>query len=273
MRYNLIALLTDFGTRDNYVGTLKGVIFKINPHAQILDICHEVPPQDIMNAAYLLYASYRYFPKGTIFVVVVDPGVGTRRRAVCVKTKDYLFLAPDNGVLSLTLKILKIEKKIFLTNSRYFLNAVSSTFHARDIFAPVASYLSKGLSLNQLGREIKSIKRINFPKPTVCKDGVLEGEVIHIDRFGNIITNISDKDFEDFQKGISSRSFEIRTGKARIRKISCSYSEVRLGRVLAIFGSTNLLEVSLNQGNASKVLEIYRGDRVILSKDISYGAL
>lgn len=266
MRHNLIALLTDFGTRDNYVGTLKGVIFKINPHIQIVDICHDIPPQDIMNAAYLLYASYRYFPKGTIFVVVVDPGVGTKRRAICVKTGDYLFLAPDNGVLSFALNNLKIKKIIELTNSRYFLSTVSSTFHARDIFAPVAAHISLGLRLNQLGKELKSIKRINFPKPKLRKDGILEGKVIHIDRFGNIITNVSCKDFEDFQKRISGGSFEIRVRETSIKRISCSYSEGRPGQALSLFGSTNFLEISLNQDNAAKRLKVKRGDGVILTR-------
>lgn len=265
MKHNPIALLTDFGTQDYYAGTMKGVILKINPHTQIVDISHEVPPQDIMDGAYFLYASYQYFPKGTIFVVVVDPGVGTERKIICVKTQDYIFLAPDNGVLTFALNNSKIEKKIFVTNSRYFLNTVSSTFHARDIFAPVAAHISLGLNLNQLGREINSIERINFPKPTLHKN-TLEGKIIYIDRFGNIVTNISKKDFENFRKKILSKSFEIKIENRHIRKISCSYSEARLGRVLAIFGSTNLLEVSINQGNAAKILKVKRGDRITLTR-------
>ncbi|HHT9159902.1 MAG TPA: SAM hydrolase/SAM-dependent halogenase family protein, partial [Candidatus Brocadiaceae bacterium] len=187
----VITLLTDFGNQDAYVGVMKGVITGINPLANIIDICHNIPPQDVFNAAYLLYTSYKYFPRGTIHVAVVDPGVGSRRDIVCVVTKDYFFLVPDNGILSFIIQDEKPKSIFRITNSKYFLPSPSNTFHGRDVFAPVSAHLSLGAKLRQLGIKINQLKQLDIPKPDYKKTGQLEGQVIYIDRFGNLISNIT----------------------------------------------------------------------------------
>ncbi|MEK6559083.1 MAG: SAM-dependent chlorinase/fluorinase, partial [Planctomycetota bacterium] len=203
----VMTLLTDFGNQDAYVGVMKGVITGINPLANIIDICHNIPPQDVFNAAYLLYTSYKYFPRGTIHVAVVDPGVGTERNIVCVKTKDYFFLVPDNGLLSFIVQEEKPKVIVRLTNDRYFLPSPSNTFHGRDIFAPAAAYLSLGVKLRQLGIKINQLKQLDIPKPDYKKTGQLEGQIIYIDRFGNLITNIKK---EYLVKGVGGQKSEDR---------------------------------------------------------------
>ncbi|HLG30718.1 MAG TPA: SAM-dependent chlorinase/fluorinase, partial [Candidatus Brocadiales bacterium] len=187
---HVITLLTDFGTKDSYVGIMKGIISGINPDANIIDLCHEIGRQDIFEGAYVLYSSYKFFPAGTIHVAVVDPGVGTKRKIICAKIRDYLFLAPDNGILSLVLTDEKPRLIIEVTNKKHFLPEISNTFHGRDIFAPVAAYLSRGINPLKLGKRLTKIKRIELPHPDASKQGVLKGKVIYIDVFGNLITNI-----------------------------------------------------------------------------------
>ena len=164
-RPRVITLLTDFGNQDAYVGIMKGVIAGINPFANIIDICHNIPPQDIFKAAYLLYTSYKYFPRKTIHVAVVDPGVGSRRDIVCVETKDYFFLVPDNGLLSFILQQERPKSIFRVTNSKYLLPSPSSTFHGRDVFAPVAAHLSLGVKPRQLGIKINQLEQLDIPKP------------------------------------------------------------------------------------------------------------
>ena len=186
----VITLLTDFGNQDAYVGIMKGVIAGINPFANIVDICHSISPQDIFSGAYLLYTSYKYFPRKTIHVVVVDPGVGSRRNIICVETKNYFFLAPDNGILSFIVQEERLKSIIRVTNSKYFLPSLSSTFHGRDVFAPVAAHLSLGVRSQKMGIKINQLKQLDMPKPVHKKTGQVEGQIIYIDRFGNLITNI-----------------------------------------------------------------------------------
>src|SRR5215469_2500753 len=164
-RTNIISLTTDFGMRDWFVGTMKGVIFTINPRANIVDITHEIPPGDIRTGAFALMASWRYFPKGTVHVAVVDPGVGSRRQAIAVQTQNGVFIGPDNGVLSWALKGEKIKTIRLLENSKYFLDSISRTFHGRDIFAPVAAHVSRGLPVQRLGTELKDFRRLPWPLP------------------------------------------------------------------------------------------------------------
>ncbi len=189
-RQRVITLLTDFGYQDAYVGIMKGVIAGINPLANIIDICHNVPPQDIFNGAYLLYTAYKYFPKDTIHVAIVDPGVGSKRDIVCIKTKDSFFLVPNNGILSFIVQEEKPNGIFRVTNNKYFLPTTSNTFHGRDIFAPVAAHLSLGIKPQLLGIKINQLTLLDIPKPTSKKTGLLEGQIIYIDRFGNLITNI-----------------------------------------------------------------------------------
>lgn len=256
---SLIVLLTDFGLEDEYVGTMKGVITGINPKAQIFDLCHNVAPQDIFEGAYILYSSYKYFPPKTVFVVVVDPGVGSERRIICLRTKSHTFLAPNNGILGL---VLTKERPTFLvdvSNKKYFLPEVSATFHGRDIFAPVAAHLSLGLNPSKLGERLEKIKEIALPRPMQLPGGILRGEVIHVDRFGNLITNIN----HGLVSGIPE-ILSITVGDNKIYRLSRSYQDGRPGDLLALFGSSGHLEIAINQGSAKERLNVSRGEKVTI---------
>ena len=288
----VMTLLTDFGNQDAYVGVMKGVITGINPLANIIDICHNIPPQDVFNAAYLLYTSYKYFPKKTIHVAVVDPGVGSRRDIVCVETKDYFFLVPDNGLLSFIVQEEKPKVIVRLANDRYFLPSPSNTFHGRDVFAPAAAYLSLGVKLRQLGIKIDQLEQLEIPKPVPKKAGQVEGQIIYIDRFGNIITNItrehlmqhdhSQSLFKTQMKEITLpislpsqggdeggvkinlKCLETTIGKKKIIGLSETYTDVKAGEPLVLIGSAGFLEVSINQGNAQKYFKADKGSKIIV---------
>ncbi|MDR4505590.1 MAG: SAM-dependent chlorinase/fluorinase [Candidatus Scalindua sp.] len=257
-----ITLITDFGLQDGYVGVMKGIITGINPSANIIDISNMIENQNIFQAAYILNSSYKYFPKGTIHIVVVDPGVGSERKILCLKTDDYLFLAPDNGALSFVTTDTKSFSFTSVTNKEFFLTEPSNTFHGRDIFAPVAAYLSKGTNHQKLGEKIDKIRKIDLPKPIRSPGGTLTGEVIYVDHFGNLITNITSKIINRMQ--VKSQKLSIIAGEKRIDKISTSYTDVKEKEVLAIIGSTGFLEISVNQGNAENILALQKGDKLIL---------
>jgi len=257
----VIGLLTDFGLRDNFVGVMKGVIYRINPQAKIVDLCHEIESHNIQDAAFLLQSSYPYFPQGTVFLVVVDPGVGSERKSVIVQTEKYFFVAPDNGVLSF-LKEKDIKRIIQIANEDYFLKPVSHTFHGRDIFAPVAAHLSRGEKVEKFGTTIKEIKKLKIPSPQVKKN-CLMGEVMYVDRFGNLITNISQDAFLRFIEG---KKFQIVVGKIKISKISSFYQEGKEGLTIAIFGSFRNLEISLYRDDASRLLNLHKGSKIYVQK-------
>jgi len=254
---NLIALLTDFGTDDNFVGVMKGVIYNINPEARIVDLCHNIKPQNVREAMFLLSYSYKYFPEKTIFAVVVDPGVGSNRKILVVKTKKYFFVAPDNGVLSFLSKN-EIEKIINVKEEKYFLKPLSNTFHGRDIFSPVSAYISKGERIENFGNEIKNIKSIKLPEPIIRKNSLI-GEVIYIDRFGNLITNIDRKTFEGFVK---NHKFEIQIKNQKIKRISSSYTESKNKKPIAIFNSFDKIEISIYQTDTSKYIRAKEGTKI-----------
>lgn len=256
-----ITLITDFGLQDGYAGVMKGIITGINPSANIIDISNMIEAQNIFQAAYVLNSSYKYFPKGTIHIVVVDPGVGSERKIVCLKTDKYLFLAPDNGVLSFitTNNSFSVTS---VTNKEFFFTEPSNTFHGRDIFAPVAAYLSKGINHQKLGEKIDTIRKIDLPKPIRSPGGSLTGEVIYVDHFGNLITNITSKIINRMQDKFQKLS--IIAGEKRINKISTSYTDVKEKDVLAIIGSTGFLEISVNQASAKNILQLQRGDKLVL---------
>ncbi|MCE2393645.1 SAM-dependent chlorinase/fluorinase [Candidatus Poribacteria bacterium] len=256
----MITLMTDFGTSDHYVGVMKGVILNINPQVEIVDITHTVPPQDVHAAAFLIDSAYRYFPTGTIHVIVVDPGVGSGRRAIVCRTKTAYFVCPDNGILT---HILRNEERIHtvaVKNSAYFLPQVSNTFHGRDIFAPIAAHLSHGIGIDKLGSPVAESVQLPIPKPQVT-DNTIIGQVIWIDAFGNLITNISQEILESLE---GRDSVVIRAGSTEIDHFNRSYAESAVGDALAIVGSFNRLEISINQGNAAQVLGLQRGDRVTI---------
>ena len=288
-RPRVITLLTDFGNQDAYVGIVKGVIAGINPFANIVDICHSIPPQDIFSSAYLLYSSYKYFPRKTIHVAVVDPGVGSRRDIVCVETKDCFFLVPDNGILGFIIQNEKPKSIFRVTNNKYFLPSPSNTFHGRDVFAPVAAHLSLGVKPQQLGIKIDQLEQLNIPKPVRKKTGRVEGQIIYIDRFGNLITNIKKEylikgvggqESEDRSQKLENRIKQRKTtlkelfslcntietviGRKKVVGLSNTYLDVNAGEPLVLFGSAGFLEVSINQGNAQRYFKADKGSKIII---------
>lgn len=253
-----ITLLTDFGTQDVYAGVMRGVIFNLAPNARIVDLTHEVRPQGVADAAFLLDGAAPYFPWGTIHVAVVDPGVGTQRRILCVRTSRATYLAPDNGLLTRVLERESAARIVSVTNRDYFLPEVSNTFHGRDIFAPVAAHLARGLDPIRLGPEISSIRPLTLPRTFEAEPGVLSGEVIYIDRFGNLVTNVATAALPEIVS-LNLRDVSIRGPVCR------SYAEREEGELLIVGGSSGLLEVSVNRGSAQERLQSRRGDPVRVS--------
>lgn len=259
---SVISLITDFGLRDNFVGVMKAVILKINPGVQLIDICHNIKPQDILEAAFLLKGSYGFFPFGTIHLVVVDPGVGSKRKKILVETKNYLFVAPDNGVLSLVLEDEVPVKIIEITNEKYFLKPVSHTFHGRDIFAPVAAYISKQAPIDDFGPRMNSYETLRFPEVKITSKSLC-GEIIHIDHFGNLISNIDKDTLEDF---IKTKKFRIWIEGKTIDKLSRSYREGRNLKPLALIDSFNFLEIAVNRASARDLVGADKGTAIKVTK-------
>lgn len=271
---NFITLLTDFGLTDTYVGVMKGVVASINPAARIIDLSHNIKPQDIREAAFLLAGSFSYFPPGTIHVVVVDPTVGSERPALCVQSGGYFFIGPDNGVTSIACYRAGRPKIFGIENEDYFLKDPSHTFHGRDIFAPAAAHLSAGIPIELMGQRMRSMKRIRQPRPKIeiTKRPVqskVRGQVVHIDKFGNLITNITEKDIQEAFSGAAKEKLLVLCGEHKIKGLSSTYSNVSLGEPLALFGSYALLEVSVREGDASNILSIKRGDPVTILSQAS----
>lgn len=261
-RKSTITLITDFGLQDGYVGVMKGVMVDINPSVNIIDISNSISAQDIFQAACVLNHSYKFFPKGTIHVVVVDPGVGSERKILCLKTEGYLFLAPDNGVLSFVIANEESTSIREVTNDKLFLPILSNTFHGRDIFAPVAAHLSKGVNYKELGERVDKINEIILPKPILSPNGKLTAEIIYVDSFGNLVTNVN-KEVIDRMK-IGTERVSIAMGRRRINGICSSYTDVGDNEALAIFGSSGYLEISVNRGSAGDVLKLKKGDKLVL---------
>jgi len=257
---SLITLTTDFGLRDWFVGTMKGVIAGIAPRASVIDLTHDIPPGDIQSGAFALAAGCRYFPKGTVHVAVVDPGVGSRRRAIAVKTTNYLFVGPDNGVLSFALRKQRIKNIRLIENQDLFLHPVSRTFHGRDIFSPVAAHLSAGLPFSKLGPVLEKYTQLSWPEPRFGKARV-EGEVIYLDRFGNAITNL---DAESLRT-LDAASLEVHTLGRCLCPIAEFYQAVPAGKPVAVIGSSGLLELAVNGGSAKKILRLKIGTPITVS--------
>ncbi|HEX8287691.1 MAG TPA: SAM-dependent chlorinase/fluorinase [Pyrinomonadaceae bacterium] len=253
---SVIALLTDFGTADYYVGAMKGVILSINSVARVVDITHEVSPQDIASASFILRACYGNFPQKTIFVAIVDPGVGSPRKAILVETEDYFFIAPDNGLLSFVFNEKKIFRVFELTNEKFFLPRFSSTFHGRDIFAPCAAYLSNGTEPEEFGNEIKDFVCYQELKPQTSDENEIEATIINIDRFGNIVTNIKQENApNDFVLSIDGNIIE---------KLYEYYSEAIDSEAFMIWGSAGYLEISVFKDSAAKKLAAQTGQKIKL---------
>jgi S-adenosyl-L-methionine hydrolase (adenosine-forming) len=256
-----ITLTTDFGTNDHFVGVMKGVILDIVPEAQIVDICHAVQAFDVLDGALTISQAYSYFPTRTIHVVVVDPGVGTARRPIIASSDKYHFVAPDNGVLSL---VYAREERVHVrhvTSEHYFLQPVSSTFHARDIFAPVAAYLAKEVESQKFGDEVEEYVRFNAPKPKAIDQNRLRGVVLKIDRFGNLITNITPQDAPMlFIEG--AKRFKISVGSREVTELHNAYAEGSPGEVFGILGSMGFLEIAANRGAAAQLTGAGKGTDV-----------
>lgn len=254
----IITLLTDFGTKDYFVGAMKGVILSINENIDIVDITHEIPAQDIRSAAFTLKNYYRHFRQGTIHVSVVDPGVGSHRRAVLVETDDYCFIAPDNGLLSFVLAEQKNYRAFELNNEEFFHRPVSRTFHGRDVFAPVAAHCSNGITPEQFGREIHDLKNFDIPLPHSVGEAKIEGEILHADHFGNLVTNFKNENLP--------QKFEIETNGKHIARHQTFYGEAEPGEIFSICGSAGFLEIVAFRDSAKKLLDVRAGNKVYLLK-------
>ena len=261
MPSKIITLTTDFGLKDPYAAEMKAVILSISSDAKIVDITHEIEKFSIRMGAYMLAAACPYFPKGTIHVAVIDPGVGTKRKAILIQTKNGCFIGPDNGVLALAAKGQGIRHIYRIENSRFMLPRISNTFHGRDIFAPAAAYLANGIPPSGFGREIHKAVMPKFAK-IIKRKNALTGEVIHTDGFGNIITNLREEDLEIMGM---KKTVNLKLKDTRLKlKLCKAYSEVKAQQPLAIIGSHNFLEISINQGNAAENFQTRVGDKVTL---------
>jgi hypothetical protein len=256
----VIALLTDFGTRDHYAGTMKGVALGICPDATLVDITHDLAAHDVLGGALELAAAYKYFPPGSIFLVVVDPGVGSARRGIAAEAGDYRFVAPDNGVLTAVFGEHAPKRVVELTERKYARPTISRTFEGRDRFAPAAAWLAKGLDLAALGRSAGAIQQLDIPHPAV-DEGRIDGQVLRVDRFGNLITNIDRRTFEKL-----GGALDIRIGPHPVSRLVATYADAAEGEVCALFGSTDHLEVSANGASAAEALDLRRGAAVRVAR-------
>lgn len=257
----LITFTTDFGLTEHYVGAMKGVVYSINAAAQLVDITNAVQSFDILDGAIAIAQAYSYFPNDTIHVVVVDPGVGGQRRPILVNAGQYQFVAPDNGVLSLVYEREERVSVRHITAEHYFRQPVSNTFHGRDIFAPVAAYLSKGVEAAKFGEEITDYTRFAAPRLKSTGPNSWKGVILKTDKFGNLITNITPKDVPQIFDGYS-QGFKIVAGKAEVTKLYSSYSAGAPGELFAVLGSSGFLEISTNKSSASRLAGADRGTEI-----------
>lgn len=274
----LVALLTDFGTADGYVGTMKGVVLGIVPDARLVDISHEIAPQDVRQAAYVLYTAYCFFPPHTVHLIVVDPGVGSTRRPIAVRTSVGSFVAPDNGVLSYVMAREDVEAVVELADPRYRLPEVSHTFHGRDIFSPAAGHVAAGVPIEALGPPVPDPVTFPAPRLEISVQGVA-GEVLHVDHFGNVITSVGLLSWTESELTLEPAFGDVGGGERvrfqaagavvvvaghEIAGVHRTYAEVAPGETLALVGSEGHLEIAVREGNAARKLGLRAGDPVVL---------
>jgi hypothetical protein len=259
----VVAFLSDFGTRDHYAGVMKGVVLSICPDAVLVDLSHDLPAHDIPFASLELAATYKYFPAGTIFVVVVDPGVGSARRGIAADVGDWKFVAPDNGVLTSVFQEVPPKKVVELTERRYARPTVSRTFEGRDRFAPAGAWLAKGIQLAALGRPVTDYVQIALVQPTFDA-GEIRGEVVRIDRFGNVVTNIDRKLCARLTP--TGEALVVHVGDRSIGRFVDTFSEISDGEVCALYGSTDHLECASHAASASDVLRVEVGSPVSVTR-------
>jgi len=253
--------MTDFGEDDFFVASLKGVILKINPSARIIDITHQVRSFDPESAGFILHACCKYFPQKTIFLVIVDPGVGSSRKILLVQTKGYFFIAPDNGLLTLVLEEEKPQKIWSVENEKYFLQKKSRTFEGRDKMAPAAAYLSKGIPPDELGPQLKAYKKLKVKRASI-KQQEISGHVLYTDKFGNLITNIPAQFLHSLQEKHPGRKLCLHLKDTEVRRFGESYSSARKGELLFLTGSLGLTEIAAREDSASRKLKARPGDQV-----------
>ena len=257
-RRPLITLTTDFGEADYFVAAMKGAIYSVNPVVELVDITHQIPPYDVYAAAFTLMCCYKEFPRDTIHLVVVDPGVGSSRRPIAAMTGDHSFIGPDNGVFSYVYAREQVNRVVHFTASHYFRSPVSNTFQGRDVFAPIAAYLAKGVEWRMMGEEIDDPVRFNILAPTVSGGHVL-GQVIHIDRFGNIITNITTAELTEERLQTGPR---VRIGEHPLARVLTHFAAAEDGELFAYIGGAGLLELAIPRKSAARALEARRGMEV-----------
>ena len=255
----LITLTTDFGEGDYYVPAMKGVILSINPEAEIVDLTHQIPPHDIYAAAFTLKCCYNDFPRDTIHVVVVDPGVGSSRRPIMVMTDNHRFIGPDNGVFSYIYQGEPVNRIVHFTTEHYFRSPVSNTFHGRDVFAPCAAYVSKLVEWRMMGEEVSDPVRFNIPAPAALPDGRVKGHVIHVDRFGNVVTNIT---AAELTGALLQAGARVRIGKMEAARLLTHFAEAGPNELFAYFGSAGYLELAVPRQSAARLAEARRGAEV-----------
>jgi S-adenosyl-L-methionine hydrolase (adenosine-forming) len=257
----LITLLTDFGTSDFYVGAMKGAMLSVNPQIEIVDLSHQIPAHDIYAGAFTLRCAYDTFPIKTIHIAIVDPGVGSSRRPILVMTDRYNFIGPDNGVFSYIYQTENINRVIHLSATHYYRQPVSQTFHGRDIFGPCAAWLAKGIEPAKMGDPITDYTKFTLPQPRV--DGrQIQGHVVHVDRFGNCVTNLTQKEapLESLSRGL-----KMTVNNRPVAKFASNYAAAAPNELFAYFGSVGFLEIGVLKGSAQRLLEAQRGTEVVLS--------
>jgi S-adenosylmethionine hydrolase len=258
-----IAFVTDFGTRDHYAGVMKGVVLTICPEALLVDVTHDLPAHDIPFAARELAATYKYFPAGTIFIVVVDPGVGSTRRGIAADVGDWRFVAPDNGVLTTVFEEAPPKKVVELTERRYARPTVSRTFEGRDRFAPAGAWLAKGIQLSALGRPVSDYVTIELPQP-ITDEGSVRGEVVRIDRFGNVVTNIDRRLCEHLAPNGEALSIDV--GGHAVTRMVATFTDIAPGEICALYGSTDHLEFAAQASSAAAGLDVAVGAGVSVTR-------
>jgi S-adenosylmethionine hydrolase len=263
----IITLTTDFGLSDPYVGIMKGVILSMNPAARVIDISHLIRAGSVLQAAGIIQESYTFFPKGTVHVAVVDPEVGTERRLILLETEEYFFVGPDNGIFWPIIVAYPDTEVIHLTESKYFLPNITHTFHGRDIFAPVAAHISRGVDPRKMGHAISDPVPLKIPRPLQTKE-VLSGQIIRVDHFGNLITNILQKDLDQFS---GSARPVIKIGDLVIEGVCKTYADASAGETLAMIGSSGLLEIAVNLGRACDRLDLNSEDIMGMRIEVTKG--
>ena len=264
MSDGILTLTTDFGLADHFVGAMKGVILGIAPRARIVDITHEIAPYNVNEAAFVIAQAWHYFPKDTVHVVIVDPGVGSARRPILAAAAGHYFVAPDNGVLTMVYDAAPAKVRA-ITNQKLMLPRVSRTFHGRDIFAPAAAHRSAGVPVTRFGKPVDDYVRAAALKPARLRQDAWRGRILKVDRFGNLITNLHVDEFPD----IKTQPMELRVGLERVHRLALTYAETEIGEVFAIVGSSGYIEIAANQASAAQTLGCGAGAPVEL--EIDYG--